>query len=102
MDLNISLKFVHSGIKILTSLKKIKEINLNNNNIILLGFKDIEENMCYFKKKDIINKINEILLNLIEEDYLILNDINGLERTIKYSQIRIINNRLKKNSNLKN
>ena len=92
----------NSGIKILTSLKKIKEINLNNNNIILLGFKDIEENMCYFKKKDIINKINEILLNLIEEDYLILNDINGLERTIKYSQIRIINNRLKKNSNLKN
>ena len=92
----------NSGIKILTSLKKIKEINLNNNNIILLGFKDIEENMCYFKKKDIINKINEILLNLIEEDYLILNDINGLQRTIKYSQIRIINNRLKKNSNLKN
>ena len=91
----------NSGIKILTSLKKIKEINLNNNNIILLGFKDIEENMCYFKKKDIINKINEILLNLIEEDYLILNDINGLQRTIKYSQIRIINNRLKKNSNLK-
>lgn len=91
----------NNGIKIITSLKKIKEINLNDNNVILLGFKDVEENLCYFKKKDIINKINELLLNILEEDYLILNDINGLERTIKYSQIRIINNKLKKNENLK-
>ena len=91
----------NNGIKIITSLKKIKEINLNDNNVILLGFKDVEENLCYFKKKDIINKINELLLNILEEDYLILNDINGLERTIKYSQIRIINNKLKKNANLK-
>ena len=91
----------NNGIKIITSLKKIKEINLNDNNVILLGFKDVEENLCYFKKKDIINKINELLLNILEEDYLILNDINGVERTIKYSQIRIINNKLKKNANLK-
>ena len=91
----------NNGIKIITSLKKIKEINLNDNNVILLGFKDVEENLYYFKKKDIINKINELLLNILEEDYLILNDINGLERTIKYSQIRIINNKLKKNANLK-
>ena len=91
----------NSGIKILTSIKKIKEININDNNIILLGFEDVQGNMCYFKKKDIMNKINEILLNLIGEDYLTLKDINGIERTIKYSQIRIINNKLKKNFNLK-
>ena len=86
----------NNGIKILTSLNKIKEINLNDNNIILLGFKDINENMCYFHKKNILNKINEIFLNFLEEDYLTLNDINGIERLIKYSQIRIINNKLKK------
>ena len=53
--------------------------------------------MCYFKKKDIIERINEILLNLLEEDFLILNDINGLQKKIKYSQIKIKNNKLKKN-----
>ena len=86
----------NNGIKILTTLNKIKEIDLNDNNIILLGFKDITENLCYFKKKNILNKINEIFLNLSEEDFLTLNDINGIERIIKYSQIRIINNKLKK------
>ena len=86
----------NNGIKILTSLNKIKEINLNDNNIILLGFKDINENICYFQKKNILNKIKEIFLNLLEEDYLTLNDINGIERLIKYSQIRIINNKLKR------
>ena len=86
----------NSGIKILTTLKKIKEINLNDNNIILLGFKDIDDNMCYFQKKNILNKINEIFLNLSEEDYLTLNDIDGTERKIKYSQIKIINNKLQK------
>ena len=87
----------NNGIKILTSLNKIKEINLDDNNIIILGFKDIQDNMCYFKKKDIIERINEILLNLLEEDFLILNDINGLQKKIKYSQIKIKNNKLKKN-----
>jgi len=91
----------NNGIKILTSLNKIKEINLSDNNIILLGFKDIMENICYFRKKDIINKINELLINLLEEDFLILNDVNNNEKRIKYSQIRIINNKLKKNINLK-
>ena len=87
----------NNGIKILTSLNKIKEINLDDNNIIILGFKDIQDNMCYFKKKDIIERINEILLNLLEEDILILNDINGLQKKIKYSQIKIKNNKLTKN-----
>ena len=86
----------NNGIKILTSLNKIKEINFYDNNIILLGFKDINENICYFQKKNILNKIKEIFLNLLEEDYLTLNDINGIERLIKYSQIRIINNKLKR------
>ena len=49
-----------------------------------------------FRKKNILNKIKEIFLNLLEEDYLTLNDINGIERLIKYSQIRIINNKLKR------
>ena len=87
----------NDGMKILTSLSKIKEINLNDNNIILLGFKDIEDNMCYFKKKDIYERINDILLNLFEKDYMTLDDIHNCERKIKYSQIKIINNKLKKN-----
>lgn len=86
----------HNGIKIITSLNKIKEININDNNIILLGFKDITGNIFYFKKSDIISRINYILLNTLEEEYLTLNDINNDERKIKYSQIRIINNQLKK------
>jgi hypothetical protein len=90
----------NSGIKILTSLNKIKEINLEDNNIIILGFKDIQDNMCYFKKKDIIERINEVLLNLLDEDFLTLNDINGLQKKIKYSQIKIKNNKLKKNIDL--
>ena len=87
----------NSGIKIYTTLNKIKEIDLNDNNNILFGFKDIDENMCYFKKKIILNKINEILINTSEEDYLTLDDINGNQKLITYSQIKIINNKLKKN-----
>ena len=86
----------NKGIKILTSLNKIKEINLKDNNIILLGFNDINDDICYFKKQNILSKINEILFNLIEEDFLILEDINGTKRQIKYSQIKIINHKLKK------
>lgn len=86
----------NKGIKILTSLNKIKEINLKDNNIILLGFNDINDDISYFKKQNILSKINEILFNLIEEDFLILEDINGTKRQIKYSQIKIINHKLKK------
>ena len=49
------------------------------------------------KKKIILNKINEILINTSEEDYLTLDDINGNQKLITYSQIKIINNKLKKN-----
>ena len=86
----------NKGIKILTSLNKIKEINLKDNNIILLGFNDINDDISYFKKQNILSKINEILLNLIEEDFLFLEDVNGTKRQIKYSQIKIINHKLKK------
>ena len=92
----------NNGIKIYTSLNKIKEINLKDNNNILLCFKDINEENCYFKKKDIFSKVNDILINILEEDdYIVLNDINGIQRTIEHSQIRIINNKLKKNLNIK-
>ena len=90
----------NNGIKIYTSLNKIKEINIKDNNIILLCFKDINEENCYFKKKDIFNKVKDILVNILEDDYIVLDDINGVERTIMHSQIKIINNKLKKNLNI--
>ena len=90
-----------NGIKIFTSLNKIKEINLKDNDILLLRFNDINGDVCYFKKKDIINSVNDMLMNSFEEDYIILNDINGNERNIIHSQIKIINNKLKRNVDIK-
>ena len=87
----------NNGIKIFTSLNKIKEINLKDNNIILLCFNDVNENKCYFKKKDIIKEVSNLLMNSIKEDYITLNDINGEKRYIKHSQIKIINSKIKKN-----
>ena len=86
-----------NGNKIYSSLNKIKEINLKDENNILLCFNDVNENNCYFKKKDILNKVNDILINLENEDYISLNDINGEKKYIKHSQIKIINNKIKKN-----
>ena len=80
-----------NGIKIYTSLNKIKEINLKDNDILLLGFSDINGDICYFKKKYILNYVNDILMNILEDDYIILKDINENERNILYSQIKIIN-----------
>ena len=91
----------NNGIKIFTSLNKIKEINLKDNDILLLRFNDINGDVCYFKKKDIINSVNDMLMNSFEEDYIILNDINGNERNIIHSQIKIINNKLKRNVDIK-
>lgn len=89
-----------NGIKIYTSLNKIKEIKLNDNNVLLLCFTDIHGNKCYFTKKDILNKVNDLLMNLLEDEYIILSDINGIERSIRHSQIKIINNKIKKNLNI--
>ena len=89
-----------NGIKIYTSLNKIKEIKLNDNNILLLCFTDIHGNKCYFTKNDILNKVNDLLMNLLEDEYITLSDINGIERSIKHSQIKIINNKIKKNLNI--
>ena len=89
-----------NGIKIYTSLNKIKEIKLNDNSILLLCFTDIHGNKCYFTKKDILNKVNDLLMNLLEDEYIILSDINGIERSIRHSQIKIINNKIKKNLNI--
>ena len=36
-------------------------------------------------------------MNLMNDEYIILDDINGIERNIRHSQIKIINNKLKKN-----
>ena len=80
-------------------MNKIKEINLNDNNVILLNFNDINGESCFFKKKDLLNKVNDILMNLLKKDSIILNDINGIERTIIHSQIKIINHKLAKNKN---
>ena len=90
-----------NGIKIYTTLNKIKEINLNDNSIILLNFKDINGDNCYFRKKDILNKVNDILMKLLKDDHITVDDVNGIERNIIYSQIKIINNKLKKNMNIK-
>jgi len=89
-----------NGIKIYTSLNKIKDIKLNDNNVLLLCFTDIHGNKCYFTKKDILNKVNDLLMNLLEDEYIILSDINGIERSIRHSQIKIINNKIKKNLNI--
>ena len=89
-----------NGIKIYTSLNKIKEIKLNDNSILLLCFTDIHGNKCYFTKKDILNKVNDLLMNLLEDEYIIMSDINGIERSIRHSQIKIINNKIKKNLNI--
>jgi hypothetical protein len=89
-----------NGIKIYTSLNKIKEIKLNDNNILLLCFTDIHGNKYYFTKKDILNKVNDLLMNLLEDEYITLSDINGIERSIRHSQIKIINNKIKKNLNI--
>lgn len=95
-DKKVSIKDTN-GIKILTSLSKIKEINLKDKNINLLCFSDANEENCYFKKIDILNKVNDILINSMNNDYIILNDINGVQRFIKHSQIKIINKKIKKN-----
>ena len=87
----------NNGNKIFTSLNKIKEINLKDNNIILLCFNDVNGNISYFKKKDVLNKVNDILMNKINEEYIILNDINEEKKYIPHSQIKIINNKIKKN-----
>ena len=90
----------NNGIKIYTSLNKIKEIKLNDNNILLLCFTDIHGDKCYFTKNDILNEVNDLLMNLLEDEYIILSDINGIERSIRHSQIKIINNKIKKNLNI--
>ena len=87
----------NNGIKIFTSLNKIKEINLKDNDIILLCFNDVNGNKCYFKKRELIKEVSNILMNSINEDYIILNDINGEKRYIQHSQIKIINSKIKKN-----
>ena len=87
----------NNGNKIYTSLNKIKEIDLKDENTILLGFNDVNGDNCYFKKKDILNKVNDILINLENEDFISLNDINGVKKYIQHSQIKIINNKIKKN-----
>ena len=86
-----------NGIKIYTTLNKIKRIDLQNDNILLLCLTDIHGENCFFKKKDILNKVNDLLMNLMNDEYIILDDINGIERNIRHSQIKIINNKLKKN-----
>ena len=96
-DTKVSIK-ISNGVKIYTTLNKIKNINLKDNNNILLCFNDVNGKNGYFKKNDIINKVNNKIINPINGDYLCLEDINRIKRYIEVSQIKIINKNLKKNS----
>ena len=92
----------NEGNKIYTSLNKIKEINLVDNDSILLCFNDINGDSCYFKKKDILKQVNEIVINNLNNEYISLKDINGNKKNILYSQIKIINHKIRKNLNYNN
>ena len=90
----------NNGVKIITTLDKIKEINLNDNNTILLCFNDINQETCCFKKSDIIKEVNNILLGNVEDEYIDINDKEGVKKKVNFGQIIVKNNKLKRNKKI--
>ena len=98
-DLNtiISIKDNDNN-KIETTLKKIKEINLKDNNNIYISLEDINLKIVYINKQLIIDTINKFINNEcnIEEELEFIDYLNQ-RKFINIKNINIKNSKLKKN-----
>ena len=98
-DLNtiISIKDNNNN-KIETTLKKIKEINLKDNNNIYISLEDINLKIVYINKQLIIDTINKFINNEynLDEELEFIDYLNQ-RKFINIKNINIKNSKLKKN-----
>lgn len=86
-----------NNVKIVTSIQKLKEIDLNSGDVLLIPVEDSNGKTAYVKKSIVINIVNRIVMGESVNDCETVQDYLGNSRVINVSQIIIKNSSLKKN-----
>jgi hypothetical protein len=83
--------------KIMTTLQKLKEIDLNNNDILLIPLIDDYGKNVYIKKSIIIDIVNKIIEGKQKGENEKVKDYLNEDKVINVGQINMKNSKIKKN-----
>ena len=86
-----------NNVKIVTSIQKLKEIDLNSGDVLLIPVEDSNGKTAYVKKSIVIDIVNKIVMGESVNECETVQDYLGNLRVINVSQIIIKNSSLKKN-----
>ncbi len=83
--------------KIMTTLQKLKDIDLNNNDLLLIPLIDDNGNNVYIRKNTVIEIVNKIIEGKEIRESEKVKDYLDQIKVINVSQINMKNSRIKKN-----
>lgn len=86
-----------NSIKIVTTFQKLKEIDINSSEILLVPLEDINGKIAYIKKRLVMDIVNKIVGEESVEECESVKDYLGNPRVINVRQINVKNSSLKKN-----
>lgn len=85
-----------NGVKIVTSVSKLKTINLNSNNVIIIPLEDIYGQICYIKKDEVMKIVDKVVAGKLDEENTDVFDYSGKIRKVNVRQINMKNSALNK------
>ena len=83
--------------KIMTTLQKLKDIDLNNNDLLLIPLIDVNGNNVFIRKNTVIEIVNKIIEGKEIGESEKVKDYLDQIKVINVSQINMKNSRIKKN-----
>ena len=83
--------------KIMTTLQKLKDIDLNNNDLLLIPLIDDNGKIVYIKKSIVIDIVNKIIEGKQSGESEKVKDYLNEDKVINIGQINMKNSKIKKN-----
>ena len=83
--------------KIMTTLQKLKDIDLNNNDLLLIPLIDDNDKIVYIKKSIVIDIVNKIIEGKQSGESEKVKDYLNEDKVINIGQINMKNSKIKKN-----
>jgi hypothetical protein len=81
----------------MTTLQKLKDIDLNNNDLLLIPLIDDNDKVVYIKKSIVIDIVNKIIEGKQKGENEKVKDYLNEDKVINVGQINMKNSKIKKN-----